>query len=421
MSNLFDHNLQKLNILIADDDPTTLKLIESALKCFEHNIIVCRDGESAWSNLKSNNTPDIAILDFYMPGLTALEISQKHEALTNSNFIYKILLSGTLDKSTLLAALHNGFHDAIEKPIDKNLLLSRLQRGINVVIEKRAFEMLNIEIRKYATDMEHLARERSRQLAHAHRVSTLGTMSAGVAHEINNPMTFISGNIQGIRDYWNELVPIVEEHLKHNSDSSQKLEFILDSMPKTIDGIVNGVTRVTHIVKKLKRFAGNQKNDHNTFDVNEAIQKAIEVTKFDLKTININIRLCSDALLVLGNTIEIEQVLINLMSNASHAMADKSQKVLSIETQKKDSHAVITINDTGTGIPDSVLDHIWDPFFTTKSVGSGTGLGLSVSAGIIQDHRGVITASNLCGGGASFRIELPIVSSLNEPCSQGVK
>lgn len=397
-----------IKLLIADDDPITTKLVSKALSHYGYIISIAQDGLQAWDILNSQNSPDIAILDLQMPGFTGLELSQKHEASPRKNYIYKIMLSGTLDKNVLLSALHFGFHDALEKPIDTQLLQARVLRGVGILKEKRMVESLNEEIKKYATEMESLALERARQLAHAHRVSTLGTMSAGVAHEINNPMSFISGNIQSMKQYWKEITPVLDSYMSAENSPTTKLLFIQEEMPKTIDGIINGVTRVTHIVKKLKRFAGNQSLESTTFDVHEAICKALEIIKFDMKEVEVKLTLHDSPLIIQGSSIEIEQVLTNIFVNATHAMTQKSKKLLSITTSISNNHATVQIDDIGSGIPPEVLDQIWNPFFTTKPIGSGTGLGLSVSAGIIHDHKGTITACNREEGGASFLISLPL-------------
>jgi C4-dicarboxylate-specific signal transduction histidine kinase len=324
--------------------------------------------------------------------------------------MYCIILSGTMMKENVLEALHRGAHDVLEKPYDLSLIRSRLEVAAHITRERKASEEMARVMQRYGEQMEQLAQERAQQLVHADRMSSLGVMAAGIAHEINNPMSFISGNAQSVQRYWSDIEPILRTYLNEQKGDGHKIEFILTEMPKVLASIMNGVQRVTTIVKGLKKYSGKTtKESRDSIDLNHCIEQALELCKgnFD-KSLVVERKLTITLPLVSANSLEIEQVLVNLLVNASHAMAGKETQILTISSQKTTSAVLVAVEDTGTGIPATLLTKIWDPFVTTKAIGQGTGLGLSISSGIIKSHGGELKASNRPQGGARFELSLPL-------------
>jgi signal transduction histidine kinase len=400
-----------LKAVVADDDKTITLICSRLLKELGFDVITYSDGTSALEQLCSNQPPDLAILDWQMPDLTGLEVSSRHESLNNPYHTYKILLSGLVDKENMLVALQSGFNDILIKPIDRNLFNSRISVAKKIILEKKSLEEMNEVINKYAHQMEILANERAKQLVHADRMSSLGVMYAGISHEINNPLSFISGNTQQIAMMWKVIEPIVRESLSKSEnleEQSDKIKFVLNEMPDMLSSIMNGVDRVSTIVKGLKRFSSKQSITKEAININDSIIQAIELNKYSLNKLKVETNLSATKIIVQGNSIELEQVLTNLIINSAHATENINEPKLVISSECINNQAVITLKDNGKGIPEDVILKIWEPFFTTKPVGKGTGLGLSVSTGIIRDHGGKLTVSSIVNQGATFVITLPL-------------
>lgn len=399
-----------LKVLVADDDIVSAKMLATALGKRGYSVEVAPDGEKAWERLVTAPHPDIAILDWFMPVLTGPEIAEHYAKRDDLPFLYRIILSGKMDKANVIQALHRGAHDVLEKPYDLPLIESRLAVAARIIREKKAVEEMAKVMQRYGEQMEQLAQERAQQLVHADRMSCLGTMSAGIAHEINNPMSFISGNTQSVQRYWKDLEPVLRAELTRDGAPKAKLQFILDEVPKALDSIMNGVTRVTAIIKGLKKYSGKADKDFREgVEINSCIEQALDLCRSSFpKVMTVKKQLAPNLPAIRANPVEIEQVLVNLFVNASHAMEGRETQILSVETALAPTGLRVLVSDTGTGIPEALLNKIWDPFMTTKAVGKGTGLGLSISSGIIKGHGGVLKAMNRSEGGAIFEMVLPV-------------
>jgi len=236
------------------------------------------------------------------------------------------------------------------------------------------------------------------------RLASVGEMAAGVAHEINNPLTAVTGYAQLLMD--REDIP---------ADIRSDLEAIND-----------GARRVAGIVQRLLAFSRQTKPERKLVDINELIESTLVLRAYHLKVNNIEVvtRLAPDLLETVADPGQIQQVLLNLIVNAETEMKLAHGKgKLAITTEKKDNTIKICVQDDGPGIKPEVMDKIFDPFFTTREVGQGTGLGLSLCYGIVAEHKGKIYAESKPGNGATFVIELPVVTEavLPKPPKPDVK
>lgn len=234
------------------------------------------------------------------------------------------------------------------------------------------------------------------KLIQSSKMITLGEMAAGVAHELNQPLATIK---------------IAAENILQQTSRSPT--DIPDMIFEKIDRIKNQVTRASSITDQMRIFGREAKEDSYAFDLNEAVTSAVDLMRSQLKLdeIEMTIKRMDDPVMLWGHQIRLEQVLLNLMSNASFAIKSsvKTQKQLLVEAVVENQNWVIlSVADTGDGIPDDALKRIFEPFYTTKDVGVGTGLGLSVSYGIVHDMGGEMFAENTANG-ARISLRLPIV------------
>ncbi|HJU71909.1 MAG TPA: ATP-binding protein [Paucimonas sp.] len=261
-----------------------------------------------------------------------------------------------------------------------------------------------------------------RQLLHAEKMASLGRLVAGVAHELNNPISFVLGNVHALKRYSERLATYVaalhQGQAHHEVDElrqSLRIDRILDDLPSLIDGTIEGAQRTADIVSGLKRFSVVDREEKTTVDLNAVVQRAVHwVKKGTAPEFAVHWH-ADQALRVTGNAGQLLQVLMNLVQNAYDATvaAHVAQPELWISACQDKQHLSLLLRDNGPGIAAEYLSQIFDPFFTTKPVGKGTGLGLSISYGIIEQHGGKLYARNASTGGAEFVIELPYPA---EPC-----
>jgi C4-dicarboxylate-specific signal transduction histidine kinase len=239
---------------------------------------------------------------------------------------------------------------------------------------------------------EHELREKQEQLVQAGKLATLGELTTGVAHELNNPLNNIGLFIGNVIDQV-ELGKADPQLILHELHSAMQQ-----------------VYKATEIISHLRTFGRAASVSREPVAINQVIERAISLMyeQLRLRQIEVQLHFSAEDVIVIGNAIQLEQVFINLLSNARDAMAGVLHKVITITCVLHDDVVDIYFRDTGPGIPVGFEQRIFDPFFTTKDVGAGTGLGLSITYGIIKEHQGSIAVKNRPGEGALFLIQLPL-------------
>ena len=266
------------------------------------------------------------------------------------------------------------------------------------------------------------------QTYHAQKLEAIGELSAGIAHEINNPIGFIYGNMKILKEYASVLRQVADiasefcnnadsdaEELKNRYqelDQNEKIDDVIADLNLLLDENIDGAARVSDIVSNLKSFARPDLKEKVQCNINDGMITTLKVMNNELKYKCKVIEDYGDLPDIECFPGELNQVFMNLISNAVQAI--KEDGVIHVTTRAEDGNIVIKIKDNGCGIPPENVNHIFDPFFSTKPVGKGTGLGLSVSHGIIEKHHGEINVSSTPGEGTVFTIVLPITVESNE-------
>ncbi|MBV9546449.1 MAG: GHKL domain-containing protein, partial [Chloroflexi bacterium] len=237
--------------------------------------------------------------------------------------------------------------------------------------------------------------EKQEQLVQAAKLATLGELTTGVAHELNNPLNNIGLFIGNVIDMMQL--------------GAQDTDRMLRDLRKAMEQ----VHKASQIISHLRTFGHTAPASREPVAVNAIIEQALSLLQeqLRLRDVEVDLDLTREDPVVMGNAIQLEQVFLNLLTNARDALRESERKLIRISNRVEDAKLRIVFEDTGPGIPPELEHRIFDPFFTTKEVGEGTGLGLSITYGIIRDHLGSIDVHNRPGEGVAFSIELPILST----------
>ncbi len=254
-----------------------------------------------------------------------------------------------------------------------------------------------------------LLKKTQQQLIHNEKMVSLGQLAAGVAHEINNPLSYLSSNLETLQDYITQYESIIDKNVTddaNNSPDFDELNFLKEDSKDLLSACLNGVKRVADIVTNLKQFSKKAGSEFSPTNLIEVIDDSLAIVTNKIKyKYDVNINHGSDNLIVEGNFGQLQQVFVNLFINAIDAMPEKG--VLSIQTSRSDNEAIITVKDNGIGMKNDTITRIFEPFYTTKDDSKGTGLGLSVSYAIITKHNATITVNSSVGKGTTFTLTFP--------------
>jgi signal transduction histidine kinase len=266
------------------------------------------------------------------------------------------------------------------------------------------------------------------QLVESEKMASLGQLTAGIAHEINNPINFVTSNVKPLKrdvqmviDMLNQIEEIslqdgtVDDKKQKIDELKQEYDF--DYLKTEIDYLINGInegsSRTAEIVKGLRIFSRLDEDDLKKADINEGLESTLVIVNNQLDNRIDVIKQFSELPLVECYPGKLNQVFMNMISNALHAIKSRYKEdkggALTISTSASDTHVLVSIKDNGTGMDENTKKKLFEPFFTTKDVGEGTGLGLSIAYNTIVKHNGSITVNSELGAGTEFIIEIPII------------
>lgn len=328
-----------------------------------------------------------------------------NQLLKNNTLLFYIIELSSSQKRVIFLDIN---HYCYSEDFKKTLKVSG--QNFSTAIKKR---MTEIELSYNNQKLKHTLatlEKTQKQLAHTDKMASLGQLSAGIAHEINNPIGYVTSNLDVLKDY----LQIYEDAfsiLAKNTDNSQvlaqsELSFTREDTPALIDACKNGVERVAAIVNSLKTFSRKEQTDFGDTQINDVIKSAIEMVWNQMKYEHqLEVQLLDELPPIYGNFGQLQQVFVNLFVNASHAMTEKGQ--LTVTSNLVGDAVEVTVTDTGCGIEPKNLKRLFEPFYTTKDESSGTGLGLSVSYAIIEKHNANISVNSTLDIGTTFTLRFP--------------
>lgn len=304
-------------------------------------------------------------------------------------------------------------------------------RGFVVTIhETTELHKMNENLQKAYAELQ----QRQAQVFQQEKMASIGQLAAGVAHEINNPLGFISSNLTTLNKYVDRLAGFIgssDQALSSISDIDSvavtslkeirkklKIDYIMEDSRQLIAENLDGVGRVRRIIQDLKSFSRVDQVEQALTNLNEALETTINIAWNEIKYIASLNREFGDIPEIYCFPQQLNQVFLNLLVNAAHAMEDK-QGIITVRTWCNSDSVFVSVADNGCGIPEEIRQRIFEPFFTTKEAGKGTGLGLSISQDIIRKHEGILTVDSKVGKGTTFTVKLPVRGPSQELVEQG--
>lgn len=303
-------------------------------------------------------------------------------------------------------------------------LLSTIYMSSAIVqsLRAREYELMQTRsmLQKKSGDLEKAnreLREKQQQLLQSEKLASLGRLSAGMAHEINNPIQFIQGNMRILIESTDSILPVLDRYAETDPDfrvARLEYSFFRQHIKTLLQDMSNGTVRIADIVRDLKKFARAEEGRFDeTVDVNEAVRSSLRLVHNKIKRHNVIPELDPSLPKVKGNVSKIEQVLVANLINAAEALGDRSDGIIKVgtSTDPEGTSVSVIISDNGAGMTEEVRRRLFDPFFTTKQRSGGMGLGLSVAYGIIKDHQGWIDVDTKLGEGTTLQYHFPVVRS----------
>jgi signal transduction histidine kinase len=361
-----------MRVLLVEDDADLREALCDALSEAGYTVLTANDG-SEGLRLLGEAQPDVVVLDLMMPRLDGWQfrVAQRNDPMLAATPVVAISASSSATAAAVDADLF------LRKPLDAQTL----RRAIEDVVAA------------------HARKQEPAKLAEADRLATLGTLAAGLAHEINNPLTYVLIQLAHLA----RLLPELEN--EHNSARLQHVK-------ELARGALDGAERIRDIMTGIRTFSRIDGAAMKPVDIRVPIEAALKLVSNELRHKARLVKQYAEPPLVLANEGRLGQVFLNLLTNAMHALPDGTpdeHEVRTIVRTDEAGNLVVEIVDTGSGIPAHILPRVFEPYFSTKPVGQGTGLGLSITRSIIASHGGTIDVTSEPGRGAMFRIVLPAI------------
>lgn len=287
--------------------------------------------------------------------------------------------------------------------------LNTASQQFSQIIKRRLTEVeLSYNYQQLKSTLNEL-KSTQNQLLHSEKMASLGQLAAGIAHEINNPLSFVASNLETLQDYYQLFEKALNQSqaLKLEANEQRELNYARDDVSDLTESCIKGVERISEIVVSLKAFSRKDLDSMEPLNINQVIELALKIVWNQLKyNYQVNKSLSHQLPLIEGNSGQLQQVFINLFVNAAHAMADSGE--LSITSATNKGYVEVCVTDTGCGMEEEVIKKLFEPFYTTKQENQGTGLGLSVSYAILEKHNALISVNSEINKGSTFTLRFPI-------------
>ena len=419
-------------ILVVDDTPDMAKLISMAVRDQGYDAITASNGRQALQ-MASTEHPDAILLDVMMPQMSGIEVLRKLKEDITLRMIPVLLVTAKSDDDDVVEGLDAGAHDYVTKPFKREILAARLRSAVRVKEDHDRLVQSNAWLEVEIAERKKMEKE----LARSQKLEAIGHLAAGIAHEINTPAQYVGDNTRFFRDVFvdvDRLLDMLGKLLQATRDGNPAeeliaevdaairqadVDYLREEVPKAIQQSLEGIEQVANIVRAMKEFSHPGNGQKQPIGLNRAIQSILTISHNEWKFVaDLVTDFSPDLPPVPCLPGDLNQVILNLVVNAAQAIAtvvgdgSHGKGTITVRTRCDEDWVEIRIEDTGTGIPESIRDNVFDQFFTTKEVGKGTGLGLSIAHSIVvQKHGGTINFETEEGKGTAFIVRLPLAKN----------
>jgi two-component system NtrC family sensor kinase len=375
---------KRAKILIVDDQEQNVRLLQRLLQHAGYTTLESSTDPRRVLPLFSEFQPDLILLDLMMPDLDGFGVMRELAShIASDDYLPILVLTADVTPETKRRALSAGAKDFLTKPFDRTEVVLRIENLLHA-------RFLHRELQRQNEMLEEQVRDRTQQFLQSEKLAAMGSLLAGVAHELNNPLSVVMGRAALLRQMAGEGPTALEA-----------------------GKIAKAAERCARIVKNFLALARQQPMEHQTVSLNRVVEEAVELLAYPLRIDSVEtiLELAPDLPDIWADPHQLHQVVVNLVSNAHQAMRaiETSRRIiLNTRLDAASGRVQLEVADTGPGIPADVQRRIFEPFFTTKPIGQGTGLGLSLCQGIVERHGGAIRVASRPDHGASFFVQLPI-------------
>ncbi|WP_052813069.1 hybrid sensor histidine kinase/response regulator [Desulfonatronum thioautotrophicum] len=425
-----DLERNSMDVLVVDDEHLSRKTLGLFVRKLGHRLLSAENGLQALK-VWAEHAPRVVLTDWSMPEMDGAELCRRIRDREGGTYTYVIMVTARTDANDLVAGFEAGVDDYLTKPVRKEELYVRLKAAHRLLASREALRELSETLEKKVEERGQELAKAQHQLILAEKMSAIGQLAAGIAHELNNPINFVSLNFQVLEEHLPLILEVLTAHRRaalappgsdeqldlldraRRLDDESSLDLISSEVSSIFQQSRDGFQRVTAILNSVRDFSRTDSREAFVFsDLNKGIRDTLVVAKHAYKS-------HADIVLELGDIPHVEcisgqinQVFLNLIVNASQALAETGRSgkgMIRIQTRRDGEHVICAITNNGPVIPEDVRDCLFNPFFTTKQPGRGTGLGLSISHDIVvRKHGGRLTFTSDENDGTTFRIVLPI-------------
>ena len=410
-----------MKLLIAEDDLTCRVMLEAVSRKWGYEPVGVEDGEAAWQVLQGEDPPRLLLLDWEMPRLSGPALCQRVRRHEEGVTSYIMLLTARSDIDDIVDGLEAGANDFVAKPFQATEVKARLQVGrrmldLDALVAQRTsdLETLNQELHREMAERERM----ETQLRLSQKLESVGQLAAGVAHEINTPTQYVGDNTCFLQEAFGELFLLYGHYARGGGAGRHRI-------PKRRGAASHRAGPRGHAADRQDSW-GDERISHpgleekEPVDINRVIESTATVASNEWRYVaELDMDLESELPTIRGYRAELGQVLLNLIVNGAHAIAEvvgdgsQSKGRITVSTRSEAEIVEIRVSDTGSGIESATQEKMFDPFFTTKEVGKGTGQGLSIARSVVVDkHGGNLSFETESGRGTTFIIHLPIDSAI---------